>query len=386
MNKITSAALFFLAAGILTSVSILSVYQILFAVPLIYYTFLSVKNKEIQLPKSAYWLLAFTVIALISLVLNFELIPKPSKNFGRLKYFFFGIGGIFVMRAWLQDASDKTKKILTQVFLSSIIIAALATLISFFRGDARAKGLTDTMRYGYGSGMLLLTVLSAILHKEKIKNWFPSKLAIVSFIIGFAGLYITYTRGALLAFLCGLPFVLYYYKKRYGIYAVSLVGLIVLTLGGFYIFGNVQKGQGSRFLMSKSNNSDVVRRSQWKAAAIAIQERPVLGWGLSNFHSQLKRIKIDYDLEAKDYNDAHAHNLFLEIGAGTGLVGLFLFLGWLISWAYECFKKNDLTTYLVVPFGVALVIASQFEVTFDANNASMIFFLYSISSQRKVHV
>ena len=113
---------------------------------------------------------------------------------------------------------------------------------------------------------------------------------------------------------------------------------------------------------------------------IAIKERPVIGWGLSNFHSQLKRIKHEYDLEAKDYDDAHSHNLFLEIGSGTGLIGLFLFLGWLISWAIEVFKAGGLVRALIVPFGVVFVVSSQFEVTFDANNATMIFFLYSLSS------
>jgi hypothetical protein len=110
MTKVTSAALFFLAAGIFTSVSILSLYQILFAIPLAYYTYLAIREKTFKLPVSAWFLLAFTLVALLGLVINFDLIPKPSKNFGRLKYFLFGGLGIFVLRAWLHEASDKTKK------------------------------------------------------------------------------------------------------------------------------------------------------------------------------------------------------------------------------------------------------------------------------------
>jgi O-antigen ligase len=145
---------------------------------------------------------------------------------------------------------------------------------------------------------------------------------------------------------------------------------------GVYLFGSGESN--SRFLVNKNNSSDVIRRSQWKAAIIATKEKPILGWGLSNFHSQLKRIKTDYDLDAKDYNDAHSHNLFLEIASGTGLLGIFLFLGWVLSWAWEAFRAQGLTRVLVIPFGVAFVVSSQFEVTFDANNASMIFFLYAL--------
>jgi O-antigen ligase len=380
MTKITTASLLFLAAGILTSVSLLSIYQVLFSIPLCYYTYLALKNKNFELPRSAYWLLAFTAVALLSLVVNFELIPKPSKNFGRLKYFIFGACGIFALRVWVADASEKTKRILVNIFLLSVIIAGIASFITMFtRVDGRARGFTDTMRYGYGSGMLLLTILSGILHREKLK-FFDARLGIVAFIIGFIGMYVTFTRGALLGFLCGLPFVIYFYRAKYGLYFGGFAIAVLGVLGGFYLFGNVQQGSGPRILVSKNNPSDNIRRSQWKAAIIATQEKPVLGWGFSNFHSQLKRIKNDYDLDAKDYNDAHAHNLFLEIAAGTGLLGLCVFLVWIGTWAWEVFHQDLLTKALVIPFCVAWIVSSQFEVTFDANNAVMIFFLYSVSS------
>ncbi|MBY0518507.1 MAG: O-antigen ligase family protein [Bacteriovoracaceae bacterium] len=383
MIQLISLSLFFLATGLLTSVTVLSAYQILFTIPLAYFLFVNIKNRSFKLPTSAWFLVAFTIIALLSLLTNHSLLPSPSKNYGRLKYFIFGFGGIFVLKAWLPLATDKTKKILSNSFLASIIISgsyALYMLLS--TGAPRARGLTPTLRYGYGSAMLLLVVLGCILHREKLKNWFNWKLAIPALILGFAGMYVTYTRGALLGFLCGLPFVLYYFKPKLGLTLGGLAAFGVACLVGIYLFGS--GNYNSRFLMSKNNKSDYMRRSQWKAAMIATQEKPVLGWGLSNFHSQLNRIKTEYDLDAKFYNDAHAHNLFLEVASGTGILGLIAFLGWVISWAMEVFKAGGLVRALVFPFGVAFVISSQFEVTFDANNASMIFFLYALSLAIKV--
>ena len=379
MTKLTTVALFFLAAGYFTSVSILSVYQVLFAIPLAYYCYLAIKNKQIKLPVSAWFLIAFTAIALLSLVINYEYIPKPSKNFGRLKYFVYGFVGIFVFKVWLKEVSDKAKSVLTYTFFLSIVVAAGYAMYNIkFNADGRAKGLTDTMRYGYGSAMVLLVMLSMILHHKNLEKWFNWKVAIGIFVIGFVGMYITYTRGALLGFLCGIPFVLYFYKPKLGITLGALSLVVVLGLVGVYLYGS--GNYESRFLVSKNNGSDHIRRSQWKAAIIATKEKPILGWGLSNFHSQLKRIKNDYDLDAKEYNDAHAHNLFLEIAAGTGIGGLLAFLGWLVSWAIEAFRAKGMYRAIVVPFGVAFVVSSQFEVTFDANNANMIFFLYALSA------
>lgn len=380
MNYVTSMALFFLAAGVFTSVTILSVYQILFTVSVLYYASLAIRQKNLRLPKSAYWLLAFTAVALISSLMNIDLMPKPAKNFGRLKYFLYGVGGIVVFRYWVKESSDKIKAIITNtLFVSMVVAGSYALWQYFFSGEDRASGLTETMRYGYGTSMMLLIIMSAILHKDKLGKWFDYRWAIVAFVFGFAGMYLTYTRGALLGLLCGLPFVLYFFKPKLGLTLGGLAVLGVLGLGTVYLFGSGESS--SRFLVNKNNASDVIRRSQWKAAIIATQEKPLLGWGLSNFHSQLKRIKNQYDLDAKDYNDAHSHNLFLEVASGTGLVGLFLFLGWVISWAWESFQAKGLIRALIVPMGVAFVVSSQFEVTLDANNASMIFFLYGFSKR-----
>ena len=171
MHKLTSVSLFFLAAGILTSVTVLSAYQVLFTVAVFYFTYQAYKDKDLKLPVSAYWLLAFSFIALLSTVINLELIPKPSKNFGRIKYFLYGVGGIYVFRYWLKEATDKTKKIIANTFLLSVVVGGLYVIGYYIvvKDDPRGRPLTETMRYGYGSAMLLLTLLSAYFHKEKFK-------------------------------------------------------------------------------------------------------------------------------------------------------------------------------------------------------------------------
>lgn len=378
MIKITTLAISLTAIGIFTSVSILGISQALFAISVFYYSYKAYKDKNLELPKSTYWLFAFITIACISLIINLDVVPRPTKNFGRLKYLLFGGLGIFVFKYWLKESTEKVQKIVVSLFLFAVIVAAAYGTIKFFvQTEPRLRGFTDTLRYGYGMGMTLLVILAAYLHRKKLEKWVDPKLCLTAFLVGFVGLYLTYTRGAILGFFCGLPFVCYFYSKKLGLTLGSLAIVVILTLGGFYLFGD--GNYGSRFLMSKNNGSDNIRRSQWKAAVIATQEKPVLGWGFSNFHSQLKRIKYDYDLDAKHYHDAHAHNLFLETASGTGIVGLIVFLGFVITWALECFWADGLTRALVVPFGVAWVISSQFEMTFDANNATLIFLIYSIS-------
>jgi O-antigen ligase len=277
MNKITTFSLFFLAVGILTSVTTLSAYQILFTVFLLYYCIQFYKDKELKLPKSAYWLSAFTLVNLITSLKNIELMPKPSKNLGQLKYFLSAVAGIYVFRYWFRDATDKTKKIIFDTFLLSVIIVGLfAMTVYFFTQETRASLSTETMHYSYGSAMFLITLLIVYLQKDKFRNWFDTKWVLIALVIGFSGTFFTYTREALLEFLFGLAFDLYFYNPEFAIVG-SLISLVIL--GGL-----------------------------------------------------------------------------------------------------DCFKAGGLVRALVIPLGVAFIMTSQFEVTLDANNASMFFFVYSFSA------
>lgn len=378
MIYLSAAALSFLLIGIFASVSLVGLGQILLVIPLFKSIQENIRAKTLALPKSAYWLLGFILIAVISLVVNAEDIPRVSRNFTKLKYPLFGVVGIYFFRYWLKDSSDGVKKWVLNLFFISVIGVAIAGMVSFFMLDvSRIKGLTQTMRYGYGSAMFLSALLATLLYPARYP-WFNRHLATTAFILGFIGMTLTFTRGAMLGFLCSLPFIFYFYNKKIGLLVGSLSLVAALTWGGFYFFGKTNV-EGSRFLISKDNRSDATRKSIFDSAVIAIKERPVLGWGYSNFHSQMLRIKTQYDLPHKEFYDSHAHNVFLEITAGTGVIGLFFFLGWLITWALESFK-SPWGRAIIVPFGVVFVISGQFEVTFDANTSTLIFLCYSLSS------
>ncbi len=372
-----TAALFFLCAGIFTSVTILSAYQVFFVIAAALYTVKAFKEKNYQLPKSAWAILAFVFVAAISSTVNYDILEAPGKSFGRLKYYHMAIVTIFSMRYYLKDVSEKTLKILIHTFLFSIIVAGGYCLYQrLFMGLPRATALTETMRYGYGTGMIL-TILVGVALRPKILSYVNRPFLFTAILFCILGVWATLTRGAMLGFMCALPFSIYFWNKRIGI-AVWIVSILLVgSLGGVYLFGN--GNYGSRFLSNKDNASDTMRRSQWQSAFYAWKERPVLGWGLSNFASQGPRIKVQYDLEHKDYNDAHAHNIFLETAAGTGALGLTCFLAFFILWAFEMWTGPAVLKGLIVPFGVALLVSGQFEVILDANNSSMIMFIYGLS-------
>jgi O-antigen ligase len=377
MKNVLTASLFFLAAGIFTSVSILSGYQVLFTIAGLFYTVKAIREKNINLPKSAWAILGFAVVAFISTTVNFDIIAAPSKSYGRIKYYLMAVATIFAMRYYLKEASEKTLKFLAHTFLLSMVVASSYCLYQrFFLGAVRASALTETMRYGYGTGMIL-TILLGIALRPKILPYINRPFLYTAMAFCALGVWATLTRGAMLGFICALPFSIFFWNKKAGIIGGIAAALLVGALGGIYLFGSGD--YGSRFVSTKDNGSDTIRRSQWEAAYIAWKEKPVLGWGLSNFSSQLKRIKEQYDLDHKEYNDAHSHNILLETASGTGIIGLLFFVAWLALWAFEMWTAGGAIKGLIVPFGVAMIVSGQFEVILDANNSSMIMFIYGLS-------
>src|SRR5690606_4921798 len=118
------------------------------------------------------------------------------------------------------------------------------------------------------------------------------------------------------------------------------IAILVSGMGAFYLFG---KGNYSnRYLMNKNNSSDNVRYNLWASAVHATFEKPFTGWGYSNAHSQFKRISEREKFQMNGMEDSHAHNLFLDILAGTGFIGLGLFIGWLFFWCKEVLKSSHI--------------------------------------------
>lgn len=378
MTHLTTFAFFILAAGMLTSVSLVGVHQILLAVPAAYFLFLSIREKKIRISKSSIFLLIFAVCCLLSLVTNLDYIKNPGKSFGKLKFLFFAFAAIPVLSYWIPKVKPAHLKFVIHTFFVSIIVAGCVAIYqAISSGGGRSEGLIGIMRYGYASAMILSMLLGLILQNKKQRLNFDMKLAVAAFLFGLAGLFLTQTRGALAGFLCALPFVLYFYKPKLGI-GVGVVSTLLISILAFaYLFGTGD--YGTRLLKSRNDLGDVVRQEQWKSAIIATKEHPWFGWGYNNFYSQVERIKKENNLKTTFYINEHSHNTFLEIAAGTGLVGFFFFMLWLGTWAYECFKMENSLSGIFIPFGVSLVASGQFEVILDTNNSVLIFFIYSVS-------
>ena len=127
------------------------------------------------------------------------------------------------------------------------------------------------------------------------------------------------TRGVWIAYACVLIACGLVRGRRALLGAVGgmvVCGLFLLSAGD-----GVRERAAEVFDLEAASN--VARSRIWQANLDMIQDQPLFGWGYGNY----KQFRAPYYTRYPEADtDAHAHNMYLQIGAESGLVGLCAFL------------------------------------------------------------
>lgn len=347
LDQLIYGYFFVLAMGLVTSTSILALSHLFMLIPALY--FIKITNWK-KLPKSAWALLGLSLAIMLSVIVNQEIMVKGWKPFFKVKYFLFGFFSIVPIHWWVNNKlDDKRKKILIYTFLISTTVATVSGLCGTFFGlnpllikmvkvGTRNGGLFGMlMNYAHNLSYFLVLVFGIILNREKLKHLVSSRIVIIFFIINLVGLYFSFTRGAWLAVIAGIP--MYFYKGHKKVFWSLLVSLLIVGTVGFFVAGD-------QVIRPASEGQ---RISQWEAAYYAFKEKPVLGYGYLNFEDHSKNIKERYEIFNKQHG-GHAHNNFMEVLASVGIIGTIAFLTWLVFWFREesySWSIPLLTTFVV---------------------------------------
>jgi len=341
------SALMVLALGLLTSTTLLALSHILMIIPALYFL---PKAEYKNFSKSAWVLLAMTVVIVLSVLFNQDIAGKGYKPILKAKYFLFGFISIAPLSWYFKYHYDE-KKIswLLYAFCIATTIATLAGLGGTFFGyiplvnkvvpvGGRNGGLFGmVMNYAHNMSYFLIIISGLILYKDEIKHLVNKKFLVAVFIINLVGLYFSYTRGAWLAFLLGVPF--FFFKNNKKVFIMVVMCTILVGAAAYFASGKAVKRA----------DSDQTRILQWKTAAYSFKERPFFGFGFFYFEERVIEIKSRYGLGNLNFA-SHAHNNFFEMLGSTGGLGLIAFVYWLGFWFREMLWRDDLVARVGVPF------------------------------------
>lgn len=188
----------------------------------------------------------------------------------------------------------------------------------------------------YYASYLLITIGFTIYlwklysNKNAKKNWIKY-FSLLSLILIIVFLFWTQSRGGLLAFLLVMTiFILAYSikKSKFKLLTTSVIILLILFIGLFYTFQKVRPA------------TITFRERIYKSTFDYIKDFWLLGGGLGSFaHYFPKYRQSDYKLLGQEDIITHTHNEFMEQWAETGIIGLLLFLAFIIVIILEAIKK-----------------------------------------------
>ncbi len=194
-----------------------------------------------------------------------------------------------------------------------------------------------------------------------------------------AGLYLTFSRGAVMAIIVGLLIIALVRKDK-----LILGGFIcILVVAPFLI---PQKAKD--FAQSVHYNPLFVlfnqdRISAWRNATNMVAHHPVIGVGVNTFSINYGTYKLEEHGDQITGSSFYAHNIFLQMAGETGLLGVSCFIWFLVSFFWitaGAYKRMRVPLDKVMLLGLiasvsAFLINGISETSLYYARVSMIFWL-----------
>lgn len=273
--------------------------------------------------------------------------------------------------------------------LPIVALVDVYSIVSWFRGadlvtgtiDGRAGGpFANAMTYAHSTMMVVCLLGGPLLEigavPARLKRWL-----IVVFLFTSVCFLLSFTRGAWLGLFFAAVVTLFVRRPLWGaIAAVAGTAIAGLLTAIWPIFRH------RVFRVFAADSYDHERITLWKTNFIIWRENPILGIG---YGENARRLREYYDLLGVPPGtfEGHAHNQFLHLAAGSGLLGLLSYLlvfGFFMNWNLRLLKTSADTWVRGLLWGtlaaqIAFLIGGLTEANFEHSKVRfMLMFVWAI--------
>jgi O-antigen ligase len=246
-------------------------------------------------------------------------------------------------------------------FKTSILIGTLLLLRSIFNYILFNQFLTYNeytvnMHPTYFSMYFVLFISFLLFSKIRIKPF----LRVFYFFVLTLNVLLSSSKAGIISLLF---IILIYFVKKYKLKSILyslllLFGLYILLYKTNYLLFISDRIRTSQeivlnFLHHKKLRleSNSIRLYAWKASINIIKENYLLGVGIGDVHTCLNNYFINQRLDELAQKNINAHNTFLQIWLGIGVLGLIVFIWYLIHLMFEAYKHK---IYSIVVFLISI--------------------------------
>ncbi|MCB0407396.1 MAG: O-antigen ligase family protein [Bdellovibrionales bacterium] len=272
----------------------------------------------------------------------------------------------YVLRKYLKPGGQKH---ITIICLVTIVVGTISLLQFYFGWDFtrkreilaafgqyyRASGLFNhplTFAYSIGMVWLLLVGLTIENFKQKGQHFW---IYFISSFFALVGLVTSLSRGAWAAGGVALVILVFLSYKKAAL--KSVIALFLVGLGLYFTNSTIQSRFNDMTTIS-GNESNRLRTVLWRANWEIFKDHPIIGVGLSQNKNYLLEYYNRLGFQGENIV-SHAHNNYLQILAGTGLIGFFFYMSFCVYFlALSFFTYKKLDAYQVFYRGLVIGIFS----------------------------
>ena len=264
-----------------------------------------------------------------------------------------------VMITSVVDTVDRLRRLLVGVVLWISLSAAIALVMYYAGSTVVAEGLVKNRN------LLALYLNIGLAGAFLLQRWVRSAIVRIALVLCIPLLLLTIaltlSRTGLIVMAVTLAIVGYQLLRQRGIFlplggAIAVAALTILVPTAFW-------SRAGTILPSIERKQDTfgVRVRLWEAGVRMVDDRPIFGVGPGNFRWVLVR----YVRGGMSTAQLNAHNAYVVVAAETGVPGLILFLGVIVSSALALRRvardarqagRDDLATYTFLAQTMILIV------------------------------
>lgn len=303
------------------------------------------------------WLGIFVLLFFVAIFASSIL----GENFGRS---FWGrserMTGLFIVinygilfLVWREIFSKEQWYRLWQWFVGLGIVAPIIAIFQIFNSELLLNSGSGRVGSTLGNPIFLagfaafLFFSSLIFYNNKSDSF--KYFWLIEIVLSLVAIFATQTRGDLVGLYVGLIFLLLFFVKDSNWSKIRKLNLSVLVflimvpalLFSFKNYSVVKDVPAlNRFVDSPiSSSTGGSRLLMWKTAVVGWKQKPVFGWGWENFFDLFNKNYLpEFSGKAEDWQD-NAHNVFFNLLATIGVVGLSSYL-FVYFYAFYLIFKN----------------------------------------------
>ena len=308
-------------------------------------------------------MILFFAWIIISMLIGGNIISSESSP---TYWIFFSYNMFLFLPTVLLTDKSLTEKILIAIAISLLVDDIFVAWQYFNDVNRPITFLKGSFMQGT---MIYVILLPALLILALRKNIFYA----VIFLLSLISFVLLNTRGAWIDLAIVLPAILIYHIRDWK--KLSAIAGIGIILTGLFLIASPSTFDRVKTIGKASSEQSVTERFlMWQSALNMIKDNPLLGVGFGNYAEQYQN---KYILpEAKEREQKHSHNVYLQFQAETGLPGLLLLcalFGYILLWSWQ--RRENIFARIIFFSTIALMLYGMTDYTISGYRAMRVYWL-----------